>query len=145
MSSQKKMLLKRGHSLTRAMEIISIQIDLMTRKILVLRQMCKCEELHRLDFWPPPTSKSWSNTEDRERGTPESALRSGKSITFIASKIIKQNWTVSEYATPPRVKSFVKWIHNPGNQNMAMTNDNVGRPNCLASGFNMEFFLIQVK
>lgn len=145
MSSQKKCCSKRGHSLTRAMAIISVQIDLMTRKILVLRQICKREELYLSDFWPCSTSKSWSNARDRERGTPESALTSGKKITFIAFKIIKQNWTISEYATLPRVKSFLKRIGNPGNQNVAMTNDNLGHPNYLSSGYNVEFFLIQVK
>jgi len=131
MSSQKKGCSKGGHSLTRAMAIISVQINLMTRKILVLQQMCKCEELHLPDSWPHSTSKSWNYTEERERRTSESALRNRKNITFIAFKIIKQNWTLSEYATLLRVKPFLKRIYNPGNQNMAMTNDNAGHSDYL--------------
>lgn len=32
------------------------------------------------------------------------------------------------------LKSFLKRIGNPGNQNVAMTNDNLGHPNYLSSG-----------
>lgn len=58
---------------------------------------------------------------------------------------MKENWTMSEYVTLPRVKSFLKRIGNPGNQNVSMTNGNLGHPNYLSSGYNVEYFLIQVK
>lgn len=82
--------------------------------------------------------------KDGEKGTPESAVGSRKNITFITFKIIiMQTGTILEY-TLPRLKSFLKSIGNPGNQYVATTSDNTGYPNYLSSGYNVEFFLIQV-
>lgn len=70
----------------------------------------------------------------------------GKNIIITAFKIIiKQNCTIREYEKLPRVKYFLKRTGNPGNQSVGRTSDDVAHLNYLSSGYNVEFFIIQVK
>lgn len=88
---------KRGCNLTRVMLIILTQIDLMTRKILILWQMCKHNELHLPTLISDPALylNPETTVKTGKGRTHESALTRGRSITFVVF-IISQNWTISE-------------------------------------------------